>query len=45
MGNSCACIKDKEANEFENIQSTFKGNNIDQIVRIQSNIRGFLARK
>ena len=43
MGNSCACIKDANENEIETFG--FKGAKLGMIVKIQTNWRGYLARK
>lgn len=43
MGNSCTCIKDANESEFETYK--FKGDKMAMIIKIQSAMRGYMARK
>ena len=43
MGNACGCIKDANQNEMDNIIS--HSDKLVQIIKIQTNLRGYMARK
>lgn len=43
MGNSCTCIKDNNEGEIETL--SFKDHKLQKVIKIQSAIRGFLAKK